>query len=57
MSVRASDTLEDAVRCLARTDDPGLPVLAADGPAVVNWVTHRGVLRSYHAVRERLSPR
>jgi CIC family chloride channel protein len=55
--LRADETLEEAVRCLARTDDPGLPVLAADGPAVVGWVTHRDVLRTYHRGRERVSPR
>jgi CIC family chloride channel protein len=55
--LRADETLEQAVRCLARTDDPGLPVLAADGQAVVGWVTHRDVLRCYHRGRERLTPR
>jgi predicted transcriptional regulator len=55
--LRADETLEEAVRWLARTDDPGLPVLAATGPAVVGWVTHREVLRTYHRGRQRLSPR
>jgi CIC family chloride channel protein len=53
--LRAGDTLEHAVRVLARTDGDGVPVLSADGEAVVGWLTHRDVLRAYHDERERLS--
>jgi CIC family chloride channel protein len=50
------DTLEQAVRALARTDEPGLPVVAAETHEVVGWLTHRDVLRAYHEGRERVSP-
>ena len=43
------ESLEDAVRALALTDDEGLPVLDADGGTVVGWLTHRRLLRAYHA--------
>ena len=47
--LRAEDTLEDAVRALAGTDEEGLPVLAAHGDEVVGWLTHRRLLRAYRA--------
>ncbi len=47
------DTLEDAVRALARTEDPGMIVMDADG--IAGWLTHRDLLRAYHDDRERLS--
>jgi CIC family chloride channel protein len=50
------DTLEQAVRALARTDEPGLPVVAPGTHEVVGWLTHRDVLRAYHEGRERVSP-
>jgi hypothetical protein len=34
---------------LAATDDEGLPILDADGEGVVGWLTHRRLLRAYHA--------
>jgi CIC family chloride channel protein len=54
--LRTDDTLEHAVRALARTDEPGLPVVAAGTRKVVGWLTHRDVLRAYHSGRERISP-
>jgi CIC family chloride channel protein len=48
----AGDTLEQAIRTLARTDEPGLPVLATGTQKVVGWLTHRDVLRAYHHGRE-----
>ncbi|HEU4974854.1 MAG TPA: chloride channel protein [Baekduia sp.] len=54
--VRADDTLEDAVRILSRTDDPGLPVLAAGASDVVGWLTHRDILCAYQRERDRLTP-
>ena len=54
--LHADDTLEDAVRVLARSDDAGVPVLEPGGRTAVGWVTHGDVLRTYHRVRERLSP-
>jgi CIC family chloride channel protein len=48
--VRAEDTLEDAVRALANTEDPGLPVLDAAG-GVAGWITHRDLLRAYYVGR------
>ena len=55
--LHADDVLEDAVRALSLSDDPGLPVLEPGGRGVVGWVSHRDILRAYHAERERLSPR
>jgi CIC family chloride channel protein len=50
------DTLERAVRELARSDEPGLPVVSPGTRQVVGWLTHRDVLRAYHRGRERASP-
>ena len=47
--LRANQSLEDAIRVLAATDAEGLPVLDADGELVVGWLTHRRLLRAYHA--------
>ena len=47
--LRVDESLEDAVRALALTDDEGLPVLDPDGGQVVGWLTHRRLLRAYHA--------
>jgi CIC family chloride channel protein len=47
--LRVDESLEDAVRALAATDDEGLPILDADGEGVVGWLTHRRLLRAYHA--------
>jgi CIC family chloride channel protein len=46
--LRAEQSLQDAVRALATTDDEGLPVLDASGEHVVGWLTHRRLLRTYH---------
>jgi CIC family chloride channel protein len=53
--LHADDLLEDAVRALSLTDDPGLPVLGAGSREVVGWVTHRDILRTYQREREGLS--
>lgn len=45
--LRVGETLEDAVRALAGSDDEGLPVLAPKGREVVGWLTHRRLLRTY----------
>ncbi len=47
--LRADQSLEDAVRALATTDQDGLPVLDSDGENVIGWLTHRRILRAYHA--------
>ena len=47
--LRVDESLEDAVRALALTDDEGLPVLDADGGQAIGWLTHRRLLRAYHA--------
>ena len=47
--LRADQSLEDAVRALATTDQEGLPVLDSDGENVIGWLTHRRLLRAYHA--------
>lgn len=41
-------TLERALGLLVRSDAAGLPVLEADGRAVIGWLTHRDVLRLYN---------
>jgi CIC family chloride channel protein len=46
--------LRDALELLLRSDNAGLPVLAADHGRVVGWLTHRDILRVYH---ERLTQR
>jgi CIC family chloride channel protein len=55
LALRASDTLADAVRALAGSPDGGLLVYAADGDAIVGWVTHRTLLHAYQYERERLT--
>ncbi len=47
--LRADQSLEDAVRALAATDEEGLPVLDTNGEVLVGWLTHRRLLRAYHA--------
>jgi chloride channel protein, CIC family len=47
--LHANQSLEEAVRAMAVTDDEGVPVLSADGHDVVGWLTHRRVLRAYRA--------
>ena len=56
-ALRADDLLESAIRALSRIEDPGLPVLAADGgDELVGWLTHRDTLMAYQHERERLPP-
>ncbi len=55
-SLHAGDTLDQAIRALARGADSGLPVRAADDGDIVGWVTHRDILHAYHEERERLTP-
>jgi CIC family chloride channel protein len=47
-TVRAEDSLEQAVEILAAGDDEGIPVVDDRGQ-MVGWLTHRRVLRAYHA--------
>ncbi len=51
--LRSDQSLEDAVRALATTDQEGLPVLDPDGENVIGWLTHRRLLRAYHSHLER----
>lgn len=44
-TIRAEQTLDDALRVLVTNDRAGLPVI--DGGAVAGWLTHRDVLRAY----------
>jgi CIC family chloride channel protein len=44
-TVRADQTLDDALRVLVGNDRSGVPVI--EGTAVVGWLTHRDVLRAY----------
>ena len=54
VELRADDPLDDAIHALSRSDDPGLPVLAAGGERV-GWLTHRNILMAYQHERDRLS--
>ena len=45
------DTLEQAIRALARGADSGLPVRAAHDGDIVGWVTHCDILHAYHDER------
>jgi len=47
--LRVDESLEDAVRALAATEDEGLPILDTNGKSVVGWLTHRRLLRTYRA--------
>ncbi len=47
-TLRASDSLEEAVRALSASDDEGLPVTGEDDD-LIGWITHRRVLRAYLA--------
>ncbi|MGI9184009.1 MAG: chloride channel protein [Solirubrobacteraceae bacterium] len=44
--LRASDSLEVAVRALGASDDEGVPVTDEDDQ-LIGWLTHRRVLRAY----------
>ncbi len=56
--LRVDQSLEDAVRAFARAENEGLPVLGAEGETVVGWLTHRCLLRAYHArLEESAGPR
>jgi len=44
-TVRAEQSLDDALRVLVGNDRSGVPVIEAD--AVAGWLTHRDVLRAY----------
>jgi predicted transcriptional regulator len=46
---RRRQSLEDAVRALATTDQEGLPVLDSDSENAIGWLTHQRILRAYHA--------
>jgi chloride channel protein, CIC family len=50
-----SQTLEQALSELVRSNAPGLPVLDTAGRSLVGWLDHRDVLRLYSERRERLS--
>ena len=45
--LRAGDSLERAASLLGSTEEAGLPVLAAEGSAVIGWIGHRDILRAY----------
>jgi chloride channel protein, CIC family len=47
-ALEASQTLEEALSALLRARS-GLPVVSADDPYPVGWLTHRDVLRAYNA--------
>jgi CIC family chloride channel protein len=45
----ADDSFKQAVHALAATEEDGIPVLAPDESHVIGWLTHRRLLRAYHA--------
>ncbi len=49
--LHADQTLDEAARALASTDDEGLPVLDVDDE-VIGWLTHRRLLSAYGAALE-----
>lgn len=46
-TLRARDSLEQAVLALGATDDEALPVLAPEDGRLIGWLTHRRVLNAY----------
>jgi len=54
-TLRAADSLEDAVHVLAGSDDEGVPVLDEHG-RLIGWLTHRRVLRAYRERSRRNHP-
>ncbi len=47
--LRSDQSLEDAVRALATTNQDSLPVLHPNSQSVVGWLTHRHLLHTYHS--------
>jgi len=45
--LRAGEPLDAAVDALGAAGDDGVPVMAAEGDAVVGWITQRAVLEAY----------
>jgi CBS domain-containing protein len=48
-AVTTEQTLEQALAILLPQESPGLPVLDAEGGAIVGWLDHRAVLLAYQA--------
>lgn len=46
-TIRADQTLDEALRALVTNDRSGLPVI--EGTRIAGWLTHRDVLRAYSA--------
>ena len=55
--LRVDQSLEDAVQALASAENEGLPILDVEGENVVGWLTHRHLLRAYHARLEEATER
>jgi CIC family chloride channel protein len=47
-TLRADQSLEDALGVLVSNERSGLPVLSTDRRQVTGWITHRDVLRAYN---------
>lgn len=47
--VHADTPLDVAVDAIAESGEDGLPILAADGDAVVGWITQRDALSAYRS--------
>jgi CIC family chloride channel protein len=48
-SLRADESLEQAVQGMAGRDEGGLPVLDPDAERLIGWVTHRDILSAYRS--------
>jgi CBS domain-containing protein len=46
-TLRANDSLEQAILALGTSDDEALPVLATDDGRLIGWLSHRRVLNAY----------
>ena len=51
-TLKATQTLQQALPALIQNDDAGLPVLDEKGDTVIGWLTHRDVLGLCHARAE-----
>jgi chloride channel protein, CIC family len=46
-TVRATQTLHDAVQALTERDTTGVPVVSTDGSRLVGWINHHDILQTY----------
>jgi chloride channel protein, CIC family len=46
-TVRATQSLHDAVQTLIGRDTAGVPVVSTDGSRLVGWINHHDILQTY----------